>query len=243
MGWELVSTTDGTKCESWTDVISENNQNGLGYCVDKTWVNQPIVIRNQQLFKISENFVRAITEYRSADSIVAMMLQNWKIHKRERFYGSIKSHDTEFTKESNAWFFNVHGLAKYSIPESLTITKLDGIIAFGNWVTAGHIETGGDDSITHTPVGRKLMVITKRGNVSWYIETLMTSVKFLVNFLSKPPPISVKHRDWFYFTDPLSLLVQPALCAHAVVTLSSGPSMVAGFLWEKWNVTCNDGSK
>ena len=39
----------------------------------------------------------------------------------------------------------------------------------------------------------------------------------------------MKHRVWFYFTDPLSLMVQPALCAHAVVTLSSGPSMVAGF--------------
>ena len=229
LGWEPVPSIDGSKCESWTDVISEMKQNGLGYYVNKTWVNQPIVVKNQQLFKINGNFVKAITECRSADSIVAMMQQKWKICKRERFYGSIKSHDTEFTKESNAWSFNVQGLAKYSIPESLTITKLDGIIAFGNWFTAGHIETGGDDSITHTPVGRKLMLIEKRGNVSRYIESLMTSVKFLVNFLSKPPPKSVKHRVWFYFTDPLSLMMQPALCAHAVVTLSSGPSMVAGF--------------
>ena len=65
----------------------------------------------------------------------------------------------------------------------------------------------------------------------------MTSVKFLLISLSMPPPKSVKHRVWFYFTDPLSLMVQPALCAHAVVTLSSGPSMVAGFEG-KWNVTC-----
>ena len=84
-----------------------------------------------------------------------MMRQKRKIRKRERFYGSIKRHDTEFMKKSKAWSFNVQGLAKYSSPESLTITKFDGIIAFGNWFTAGHIETGGDDSITHTPVGSK----------------------------------------------------------------------------------------
>ena len=173
LGWEPVPSIDGSKCESWTDVISEMKQNGLGYYVNKTWVNRPIVVKNQQLFKINGNFVKAITECRSADSIVAMMQQKWKIRKRERFYGSIKSHDTEFTKESNAWSFNVQGLAKYSIPESLTITKLDGNIAFGNWFTAGHIETGGDDSITHTPVGRKLMLIAKRGIVSRYIESLI----------------------------------------------------------------------
>ena len=38
----------------------------------------------------------------------------------------------------------------------------------------------------------------------------------------------MKHRVWFYFTDPLPLMVQPVLCAHAVVTSSSGLSMVAG---------------
>ena len=229
LGWEPVPTIDGSKCESWKDVISEMKQNGLGYCVDKNWINEPIVIKNQQLFKINKNFVKAISECHSADNIVSMMQQKWKIRHQERFYGSIKSHDTEFTEGSNAWSFNMQGLANFSSPESLTITKLDGIIAFGNWFTAGHIETGGDDSITHTPVGRKLMLIAKRGNVSRYLESLITSVKFLVNFLSKPPPKSIKQRVRFYFTDPLSLMVQPALCAHAVVTLSSGPSIVAGF--------------
>ena len=112
--------------------MSEMKQNGLGYCVDKTWVNEPIFIKNQQLFKMNENFVKAIPDCRSANGIVYMMLQKWKIRKRERFYDSIKNHETEFTKDSNDWSFNVQGLAKYSSPESLIITKLDGIIAFGN---------------------------------------------------------------------------------------------------------------
>ena len=63
LGWEPVPSIDGSKCESWTDIISEMKQNGLGFCMDKTWVNQRIVVKNQQLFKINENFVKAITEF------------------------------------------------------------------------------------------------------------------------------------------------------------------------------------
>ena len=33
----------------------------------------------------------------------------------------------------------------------------------------------------------------------------------------------------FYVTTPTSLMIQPGLCAHTVITLSEGPAIVAGF--------------
>ena len=38
------------------------------------------------------------------------------------------------------------------------MTKLDAIASF-NLEHTGHVETSGDDSIPHVPVGRKLMII------------------------------------------------------------------------------------
>ena len=72
------------------------------------------------------------------------------------------------------------------ISNTLELTKIDGICSIGIWFTAGHVETGGDDSITHVPVGKKLMVIAKRGKASRRVESLLTSAKAVVQFLSKP---------------------------------------------------------
>ena len=47
-------------------------------------------------------------------------------------------------------------------PEAITMTKLDGIMAYGIWFSSGRIETGGDDSITHVPIGGKTMMTSKR---------------------------------------------------------------------------------
>ena len=53
-------------------------------------------------------------------------------------------------------FVSVNGLVNYSVPNSLKETKIDGIIQFTNWITDGHIETGGDDSISVTLLDEKL---------------------------------------------------------------------------------------
>ena len=45
---------------------------------------------------------------------------------------------------------------KFELPGCLTLTHLDGVVAMGQWFTAGHIETGGDESVTHVPLGEKI---------------------------------------------------------------------------------------
>ena len=53
-------------------------------------------------------------------------------------------------------FVSVNGLVNYSVPNSFEETKIDGIIQFTSWIKDGHIETGGDDSISVTLLDEKL---------------------------------------------------------------------------------------
>ena len=73
------------------------------------------------------------------------------------------------------------------------------------------------------------MVIAKRGKASRRVESLLTSAKAVVKLLSKPPSALWKQTLKFYISDPDSLMIQPALCAHAVVTFNKGPALVVGF--------------
>ena len=107
--------------------------------------------------------------------------------------------------------------------------KLDGICCFGIWCTSAHIETGGDDSITFVPVGKKFMLIAKRGNASRRLGNLFKPVKNVLHCLSKPPSSLMKWNVKFFITDPNSFLVQPSLCAHTAITWGGGPSLFMGF--------------
>ena len=161
-----------------------------------------------------------------------MLIHLKRFNKGEssRVYGKITSADDRFTSNSSAYSFDLNGLAVFTVPNSLQLTKLDAIAAFGKWFTGGHIETGGDDSVTHVPLGKKLMIIAERGIKSRNLEKLLQSSQAVLNFLTKGPQSpSIREKVRFYFTTPSSLMIQPALCAHTVITMSTGASLVAGF--------------
>ena len=151
------------------------------------WPTEPLVITNQPLFKINHEFCKRLTTPKTRLAWLLHM-KNETLIPMKQFYGSIESYDTEFTKFSTAVSFNSDNVVDMQCPGSLTITKLDGILSFGPWFTSGHVETGGDDSITYVAVGRKIMLIAKRGNPSRRLEALIISVKALVNLLTKTPP-------------------------------------------------------
>ena len=77
------------------------------------------------------------------------------------------------------------------------------------------------------------MVIAKRGKASRRVESPLTSAKAVVKLLSKPPSVLWKQTLKFYISDPYSLMIQPALCAHAVITVNEGPALVVGFEGKK----------
>ena len=174
-------------------------------------------------------FVKDIASMKNGLRLILDVRKEWKLNGSNRICGPISSLDSEYSKTSNAWSFNADGLCRYSFPNTLGPTKVDGTCSFGKWFIAGHVETGGDDSVTHVPVGKKLMVIAKRGKASRRVESLLTSPKAVVKLLSKPPSALWKQTLKFYISDPYSLMIQLTLCAHAVITVNEGPALVVGF--------------
>ena len=102
-------------------------------------------------------------------------------------------------------------------------------MSHGPWYTAGHIETGEDDSITYVPIGKKLLFIAKRGKPSRRLEALFTSAKSLIDCLSQPPSNLMRRTVKFCLIDATSLLIQPALWAHTAINFNKGPALVVGF--------------
>ena len=227
LGWMPVPSIDGSNCDSWEDVCSEIKNKCL-VNVSNDWPPKSIVVRNQTLFNVKKSFVNAVSASTSEDQLF-VNVNRQKLQKRSRMYKELQSGEPIFTQNSKAWSFNLEGLVDYTVPECITLTKLDGICSFGNWYTSAHIETGGDDSITFVPVEKKFMLIGKRGNASPRLENLINSVKSVLHCLSKPPSSLMKRNVKFFITDPNSLMVQPALCAHTVITWGGGPALVMGF--------------
>ena len=73
------------------------------------------------------------------------------------------------------------------------------------------------------------MLIATRGRASRHLEALVKSSKSMIDLLAKPPVPQWKNSVKFYISDPTSLMIQPAVCAHAVITCSKGPALVVGF--------------
>ena len=229
LGWVPVPSIDGSNCYSWADVTTKMKNNGLSAMVRGDWASEPVVIRNQRLFTVDANFLKNISSVKSGVRLILNVRKNWKCDCADRVYGPISSLDTNFTAGSSAWSFNLDGLITYSMPRTLTLTKLDGILSFGPWFTAGHVETGGDDSITYVPVGKKLMLVAKRGRASQRLEALFTSWKAIAELLSKPPARAMRENVRFFISNPDALMIQPSLCAHCVITFNDGPALVVGF--------------
>ena len=160
---------------------------GLAECIRNGWPTIPLINEKQQLLQLHARFVEKIAASESAEEL----LQQVKRHGEHRVYKEITSMDQAFTIQSTAWYFSPDGLVKFKMPERLQLTKVDAIASFVIWYTGAHIETGGDDSITHYPIGKKMMIFAERGCQSRIVEPLLQNTKTLENFLLKGPRSAV----------------------------------------------------
>ena len=99
------------------------------------------------------------------------------------------------------------------------------------------METGGKDSISYTPIGRKLFIILERGMNSVMLEKHIRNVfNFIRSVKAGPPSATSQSKDCIKYYIPHSshFLCQPAFCLHSVRTSSTGPSLVLGWkaCWE-----------
>ena len=156
LGWRSVRKLDRSSLNSWHAVAEKMVEEGMINFIRNGWPTIPIIIENQQLFKMKSGFVYKVKACIDASQLLRRI-------ESHRVFTKISSGDLEFTSQSSVWSFSIDGLVDYEIPSGLHLTKLDAIASFGLWYTGGHVETGGDDSITHVPVGKKLMIIAERG--------------------------------------------------------------------------------
>ena len=223
LGWMPVRKLNGSSLNSRHAVVERLVEEEMINFFRNGWPTIPNIIENQQLFKMKSDIVNKVES-----SIDASQL--FRQNESHRVNTKIASGDLEFASQSSAWSLSVDGLVDYQIPSGLHLTKLNAFASFGLWYTGGHVETGGDDSITLVPQGKKLMIFAERGYRSRLLEMLLQSTKALVNILLKGPSTNaVRNKVRFYVTTPTSLRIQPGLCAHTVVTLSEGPAIATGF--------------
>ena len=127
--------------------------------------------------------------------------------RESRIYEKLYRPNDEINKYSWCYSLSVEGLVKFSVPNTLQQTKIDGIAQFNSWITDGHIETGGDDSISVTLLGEKLYFICTPGTRSINFEKLIRNVNDFISFVEAGPEnTSVKSNVKFYIPEPNLLL-------------------------------------
>ena len=151
-----------------------------------------------------------------------------RVVPKTQIYGPIKNFDKHFTKKSNAVSFNLESLGYIQRAESLTITKLESLKSFRPWFTSSLMDTGGDDGIISVPNVRKKVLIAKHGNPSRQLESLLTTVKSMVDLLTKSPSNCFIASVKFFLTTPKPLMMQPAVCAHIALNPGERPILVVG---------------
>ena len=229
LGWQLVPSIDVEGLKTWEEIIVRAVVKGFGRMVSKGWFTHPIALHNQAVFKVNPDFLDDIKRCKRKEDV-------WKLFRKFKINGKsrrIKKLDsTEWNEDSHAWNMHMDDLVETSIPVVLKGGASSAILALGKWFTDAHIEEGGDDSISYTPIGQKIFLIADRGIYSNDLfKTIVTVDDFARVMLQGPTRLQAKHVKVF-IPDAKTLLVQPGLSCHSVLTVSTGrePSFLTG--WE-----------
>ena len=223
VGWKPVPRLEGKGLSSW-DMV-ENAHFG-GQRIFKCVNDCPYAIVKQEL--ITRHDVVRKLPCKSVGT-----LKSW-VEKQQKSIASrvLACCDNTF-KTSKGWSTEMSRLIDMKVPTYLEVQEQNAIITWGGWFTEGHIEIAGDESVAHVPVGKKLFLIAKRGAASKFLAKQTRCAKEFMNLVTGGPPEKYREKIFYYISDPESLLVQPALCAHSVLTLSRGTAIVTG--WEAAN--------
>ena len=127
------------------------------------------------------------------------------------------------------------GLSFYTAPRHVKGAHSSAIIGVGHWFTDGHVEEGGDVSVSLTSIGRKFFMIANRGAASNRLFAMTSTIESFVSWVLKGPTLPCEKNIFYHITDVTDMIIQPSLCAHSVLTISTGPFLVSG--WEANDVT------
>ena len=152
LGWKPLSQINGQSCFTWDDLCAKITIDGLGNTVDDTWIRQPVVVRNQQLFKISEEILQDVRKCRTRRNL-NKFFQDHQLNGESTETKKIKP--IKVFSKSIASSLDMYGLSNYDHPSHVKNVHSSAIIGIGRWFTDGHIEEGGDVRISNS-VGKKV---------------------------------------------------------------------------------------
>ena len=227
LGWLTVPELDCTGLKTWSAISNLAVRKGFGRSVKNSWFTRPIALKNQGVFDVKEEFLRKVEQCRTKRDM-NNLFTDFPLEGNSRKISDMKR-KPEF-KRTQACNMHIEELVNYTLPEGLELTSTDAIFLIGRWFTEGHIEEGGDDSLSLTAVGKKIFLIADRG---FYSTNLFKSTPTVERFIKKVldgPTRGEKEHVRFFISKPGTALVQPALCCHTVLTCSAGASLVTG--WE-----------
>ena len=246
LGWEDVPIVDVQCSSSWIEATNVISSCGYSHYINNDWVNKPIALSNHRLFHFDNNFINTLNDINNETEFIEQIDNYFHVRssiisngRESRIYEKLFCPNSDINKFSWCYSMSVNGLVNYSVPNSLEETKIDGIIQYNSWLRDGHIETGGDDSISVTLFGEKLYFICAPGTHSVKFEELIRNVDDFMSFVEAGPENSiVKSNIKFYIPQPDLILCQPSLASHAVLTSTLGVSFVWG--WEACNLRDSD---
>ena len=236
-GWRRLYGVNGRGLKTWKEVFDEvrkDNESIVSQCGE--WFKSPMEIQNQELFTIDKNFQKMLKICKSIDKVEKARTS---FNNGREIKGNVREieHDDVKFRQSKAWSFPVDNLCQFLPPSEIYESALSGIFGGGKWFTEVHIESCGDESVSVTMFGKKNFIYAERGQPTDRPVKSLKSTSRFVHMAVKGPPI--EWGDWMYFclTRKDSLLVQPALVGHVVLTIE-GPSFVVG-----WEAACASDSQ
>ena len=240
IGWKPVPIINFQGASNWADVMAEFNNQGFNYIISTSWMKVPVAITNHNLFKIDTSFLDDVENISSLNQFREIVDNYYTLPStvinsclESRIYQTHCCPDSDLNEFSFSASFSLLNLCTFCISESVTFTNFDALFQFNPYYTDGHVETSGKDSISNTPVGEKLFIICNRGKQSVLLERQLRSVKNFIQFV-KNGPGKYKLSMYYYIPSKSHFLCQPVLCAHSVLTYTTGPSLVLG--WEANNI-------
>ena len=232
-GWQKLPSFDGSGIKNWTSLCAALTESGKSSIVAPSgdWLNEALEVENQELFVVNDEFGRKLEGAVSTKEIESL----WDVTVNGGEKGAsarIITHDEPDFQNTTAWNFSLEHLSSFRVPSSLQYRVVAGIFGTGKWFTDAHVETCGDDSIACVLFGKKVFLYAKGRTISrWLTRSMKTSQSF-ISWACRGPPPGWENKLFYCLPKPKSLIVQPSMWGHTVLTLE-GPSFVSG-----WEASC-----
>ena len=160
LGWREVPFLHANGVTSWDQLKIVANSEGLENVFSESgWCNNPVAVADSKLCEVDEHFLECVAGIRE-NSEISTRIDCFPLEDgSSRKYQDLHCIATDLNTDSAASSLTIRDLMSLTAPKNLIVVKQDAIVSNGCWWTDGHIEVGGGDSISYTPLGSKLFLI------------------------------------------------------------------------------------